>query len=167
MSTKTEAYGAWRSPIDAALITAETISLADVLVDGDDLYWIEGRPREGGRYVLVRRGPDGRGEDVTPPGFNVRTRVHEYGDKEKGHELGWQIVVDGLKLTRGNPSFLDGRDGILRAIEAMRDTLGAQYRPIREVVWQTFARFGMGPEARSNGASLRGVKADFSVPAEE
>ena len=45
----------------------------------DDVYWIEGRASEGGRSVIVRRSPDGEINDVTPPGFNVRTRVHEYG----------------------------------------------------------------------------------------
>jgi dipeptidyl aminopeptidase/acylaminoacyl peptidase len=48
-------------------------------VDGDDVYWLERRPNEGGRGVLVRRRADGRHEDLTPHGFNVRTRVHEYG----------------------------------------------------------------------------------------
>ena len=48
-------------------------------LDGDDVYWLEGRPSEGGRNVLVRRRADGVIEDVTPMPFNVRTRVHEYG----------------------------------------------------------------------------------------
>ena len=48
-------------------------------IDREDIYWIEGRPQEGGRNALVRRRPDGRIEEVTPPDFNVRTRVHEYG----------------------------------------------------------------------------------------
>jgi dipeptidyl aminopeptidase/acylaminoacyl peptidase len=50
-----------------------------IAVDGEDLYWVEGRPSEGGRQVLVRRDGDGRIEDVTDPPVNVRTRVHEYG----------------------------------------------------------------------------------------
>ena len=50
-----------------------------VAVDGDDVYWIEGRPHEGGRNVLVRRSADGSTSDVVPAGFNVRSRVHEYG----------------------------------------------------------------------------------------
>jgi dipeptidyl aminopeptidase/acylaminoacyl peptidase len=50
-----------------------------VAIDGGDAYWVEGRPTEGGRNVLVRRRPDGAVVDVSPPGFNVRTRVHEYG----------------------------------------------------------------------------------------
>jgi len=50
-----------------------------VLLDGDDVYWVEGRPQEAGRYVLVRRRSDGSTADLTPPKFNARTRVHEYG----------------------------------------------------------------------------------------
>jgi len=48
-------------------------------VDAQDVYWVEGRPEEGGRNVVVKRGRDGRVADVTPPDTNVRTRVHEYG----------------------------------------------------------------------------------------
>jgi dipeptidyl aminopeptidase/acylaminoacyl peptidase len=42
-------------------------------------WWLEGRPAEGGRTVLVRASPGERPEDVTPQGYYVRTRVHEYG----------------------------------------------------------------------------------------
>jgi dipeptidyl aminopeptidase/acylaminoacyl peptidase len=47
--------------------------------DGDDLYWSELRPSEAGRMVVCRRSSDGTISDVTPTGFNARTRVHEYG----------------------------------------------------------------------------------------
>src|SRR5207249_2584229 len=73
------AFGAWKSPITPDLIVAETIMLREVAVDGADIYWLEQRPTEGGRYVVVRRTPDRRTSDVTPPGFNARTTVHEYG----------------------------------------------------------------------------------------
>jgi dipeptidyl aminopeptidase/acylaminoacyl peptidase len=72
-------YGSWRSPITSDLIAADSIRLMDVLLDGDDVYWIESRPQEGGRNVLVRHGKHGTAEDVTPPPFNARTKVHEYG----------------------------------------------------------------------------------------
>src|ERR1051325_6699720 len=71
-------YGAWRSPITSDLIVGEAIGLGDILADGRGIHWIEGRPSEGGRSVLVRRAPSGI-EDITPPPFSVRTRVHEYG----------------------------------------------------------------------------------------
>src|SRR6516164_5366805 len=72
-------YGSWLSPITSDLIVAATINIADVLMDGDAIYWIEGRPQEAGRYVLVRNVPDAAPVDVTPPPFNARTRVQEYG----------------------------------------------------------------------------------------
>lgn len=72
-------YGSWKSPITSDLIVAGTISLSEITLDGDDIYWIEGRPSEGGRSVIVRRTPQGNIADVTPNGFNARTTVHEYG----------------------------------------------------------------------------------------
>jgi dipeptidyl aminopeptidase/acylaminoacyl peptidase len=79
-------YGSWSSPITAEMIAAATVGLGEILVDGGDVYWLEARPQEGGRNVLVRRAADGKVTDVTPPlpatgepPFNVRTRVHEYG----------------------------------------------------------------------------------------
>jgi len=71
--------GSWRSPITSDLIAADSIILVDVLLDGDDVCWIEERPQEGGRYVVVRYTPDGVAHDLTPSHFNARTFVHEYG----------------------------------------------------------------------------------------
>lgn len=71
-------YGTWPSPITAALVAGATISLSDVQADGTDIYWIEGRPAEGGRRVLVRW-RDGVTRDMVPAPFDVGTRVHEYG----------------------------------------------------------------------------------------
>ncbi len=84
----TAAYGSWASPITAGLIAGESIGLYAVAFDGDAVYWAEGRPSEGGRVVLVRHA-DGVTEDVTPPPFNARSRVHEYGG-------GAFIVTDGV-----------------------------------------------------------------------
>src|ERR1044071_1582671 len=72
-------YGSWKSPITSALIVTATVGLGQVALDGADTYWIELRPSEGGRNCVVRRTPDGTITDVTPQGFNARTRVHEYG----------------------------------------------------------------------------------------
>jgi dipeptidyl aminopeptidase/acylaminoacyl peptidase len=72
-------YGSWRSPITADAIVAGVIGLGQIQLDGDDIYWVEQRPAEGGRNVVVRRHADGTIEDVTPPEYNARTRVHEYG----------------------------------------------------------------------------------------
>jgi len=59
MPSKTNApYGSWESPITAELITKGGLRLAEVRVDGNDIYWLEGRPEEAGRYVIVRRSPE-------------------------------------------------------------------------------------------------------------
>lgn len=72
-------YGSWPSPISAAAATRGGIRFTDVKVDGDDLYWVESRPHEGGRSALVRRDRAGKVADVGPADFDTRTRVHEYG----------------------------------------------------------------------------------------
>ena len=72
-------FGAWASPIRIDEVVGDVIGLAEPWIDGDDIYWLEGRPEEGGRRVLVRAAADGSTADLTPPPFNVRTRVHEYG----------------------------------------------------------------------------------------
>ena len=79
MAAARASYGTWTSPLTAARVTAGSLRLDHLVFDGDDLYWVEGRASEGGRYVIVRRSPDGGIADVTPEGFNARTRVHEYG----------------------------------------------------------------------------------------
>ena len=76
---KVAPYGSWKSPITSDPIIAETIKLRQVALDGEDVVWVEMRPIEGGRYVVVRRSADGRTTDLTLPPFNARTRVHEYG----------------------------------------------------------------------------------------
>src|SRR5829696_6259700 len=72
-------YGSWKSPITSDLIVSATVGLGQIALDGADSYWVELRPSEGGRNCVVRRTPDGTVSDVTPQGFNARTRVHEYG----------------------------------------------------------------------------------------
>lgn len=74
-------YGSWKSPITAELVAGEKIGLGRVVLDGSDTYWAELRPSEQGRNILVRRTSDGQTRDVTPGGFSVGTRVHEYGAK--------------------------------------------------------------------------------------
>ena len=73
------AYGSWRSPIAADLITSSIVGLGQIALDGDDIYWSESRPWQQGRTAIVRSWANHSFEDVTPADFNVRTRVHEYG----------------------------------------------------------------------------------------
>ncbi|MGH8278023.1 MAG: S9 family peptidase [Gammaproteobacteria bacterium] len=48
-------------------------------VVNDCVYWLEGRPAELGRSVLVCARQGAAPRDLTPTPFNVRSRVHEYG----------------------------------------------------------------------------------------
>ena len=76
---QTAPFGSWKSPLTSELIVSEAIKLGQLCLDGQDVYWVEGRPTDGGRNVIVRRSPDTLMTDLTPEPFNVRTRVHEYG----------------------------------------------------------------------------------------
>jgi len=87
------------SPITSDLIVASTIGLGELLLDGDRLYWLESRPQEAGRSVVVCATLEGTTEEATPPGFSVRTRVHEYG--------GGAFLADGGVLYFSNDA--DGR----------------------------------------------------------
>jgi extracellular elastinolytic metalloproteinase len=84
-----------------------------------------------------------------------------------GANLGVQLVVDSLKLTPATPGFLDARNAILAALDDMRDggnlDVNAHETAWRGI-WEAFAKFGMGPDAQSNGASLSGIVADFNTP---
>ena len=88
----TAPFGSWRSPIDPASVARAGRRLgAPALAADGAVWWSEGRPSEGGRVVLMRRDADGV-EQVTPEGFNVRTRVHEYGGGS------WTLVGPELAL---------------------------------------------------------------------
>ena len=75
----TKPYGSWASPITTDFIVADSVGLGQIALDGDDVYWVEMRPMEEGRHVVVKLSPDGTVSDISPTPFNVRTRVHEYG----------------------------------------------------------------------------------------
>ncbi len=92
-------YGAWHSMIRIEDVVGEVVLLNEPWIDGDDVYWLEGRPTERGRRVLVQAAADGSTGDLTPPPFNVRTGVHEYG--------GGSYVVTGGVVVFSN--FVDGR----------------------------------------------------------
>ncbi len=65
--------------LSAEYLAQTSLSFGDLALDGDDVYFVEGRANEGGRRVIVRAGSDGVLEDILPAGWDVRTRVHDYG----------------------------------------------------------------------------------------
>ncbi len=86
-------YGSWPSPIDSGSLVAGARAITAPRIVGDQLYWLERRPSEAGRQVVMRTGLVGLMRsptadvlaepcEVSPPGVQVRTRVHEYGGGE-------------------------------------------------------------------------------------
>ena len=80
------------------MAVSTSVSLSEPRLDGDDVYWTEGRPQDGGRQVIVRWNERDGATDVTPPPFNARTKAHEYGG-------GWYAV------DRGTVYFVNFDDG--------------------------------------------------------
>ncbi|WP_380168401.1 M36 family metallopeptidase [Jannaschia sp. R86511] len=130
------------------------------------------------RSVGIRRQPYtddyvGTYADVGTPDYS---QVHDIGElwcavlMSLGRRIGtWeclQVVVDALKLTSANPSLLAARDAILFATR-QRGRVRGDDDAVAEVVhaaWEVFARYGMGPAARTDGAALTGIVADFDPP---
>src|SRR6266404_4164725 len=80
-----------------------------------------------------------------------------------GYRLGWQMVVDGLKLTPANPSFLQARDAILLALDHMLDQRRISrttHQAVRQAAQAAFGRFGMGPNATTPDAGVDGIVED-------
>lgn len=139
--------------------------------------WVTDNPDGIRRYRYDESFPDGF--DDLGSGRYGPENVHAIGEiwcatlvqlnRAIGDKLAFQLVVDSLKLMSENPSMLDSRDAILHALSHMEmaGTLSSAERASRERdIWETFAAFGMGPDARSNGASVEGIEADYSLPPE-
>lgn len=141
----TAPFGRWESPVTADLVAGQTIGLGALQADGDTLFWLEARPAEAGRSVLVRRMPDGGIADLTPPPFNVASRVHEYGG-------GAYTVRD------GRVAFSDKHDDAVWLIED-----GAEPRRIAAVPGCRYADFRFDP----SGRHLYCVREDARDPARE
>jgi dipeptidyl aminopeptidase/acylaminoacyl peptidase len=114
-------YGSWKSPITSDLIVSGSVGLSQPRIDGQDLYWVEMRPTEAGRNVIVKKGPTGDSIDVNPPPFNSRTRAHEYGG-------GDYVVINGTVYFS---NFVDQR--------LYRQLPGDEPRPITPVSEMRFA----------------------------
>ena len=84
-------------------------------LDGESIYWLEGRPQESGRSVIVKRSPEGKLSDQLPEPFNARSRVHEYGG-------GAFVVVDGtLYFTHFNDQRIYCKRGDVAPIPISKD----------------------------------------------
>lgn len=101
-------YGSWPSPIAASDLVAGAAGLAEVVTDGEDVWFSESRPEQGGRVALMRWRA-GAITEMTPPDANVRTRVHEYGGGA------WWVGA-------GTLWYCDDSDGRLRRLDVETGT---------------------------------------------
>jgi hypothetical protein len=76
---ETKSFGSWKSPFTAQSIASGTIGFQQIAVAGSEIYWVETRPSENGRYVVVKWNEQDGPQDVTPIGFSARTTVNSYG----------------------------------------------------------------------------------------
>ncbi len=72
-------YGSWESPIATEMLTAGALRFDEIDVSDGDIYWVESRPDEQGRYAAMRYSAAGEISEVTTSEFSARTLVHEYG----------------------------------------------------------------------------------------
>jgi dipeptidyl aminopeptidase/acylaminoacyl peptidase len=156
-------FGGWSSPISARMLASSAVGLSETILDDGVVTWIESRPTEGGRLVVVRGDPFGEPADVTPAGFNTRTTVHEYGggsycvhrgtvyasNFEDQRLYRHEIAADPVAITpdtAGRHRYADGRvtpDGSL--ILCVRE----RHEPSGEVVNELAAVSTDGGEVRS------------------
>lgn len=138
--TKTLPYGAWPSPVSIASLAESGIAMGELRAADGALYWLESRPSEGGRMVLMTRETGGV-RCLTPEGYNLRTRVHEYG--------GAPYVVVG-----GEVWFQNFRDQILH------HQAGGEVRPL------TRADFRYAEITPLPGGGFVAVREDHSDPSD-
>jgi len=131
-------YGSWKSPITAELYASSYIGVDEPFLDGDQIYWKETRPKEGGRYVVVKWDPDGAISEITPSEFSVRTTVHEYGggdylvDKGKVYFSNFndQRLYEQKSSAQPNPITPSGLD--LRYADGVADSTRNRLIMVRE-----------------------------------
>ena len=146
-------YGEWPSPISAESLVSGALGIAECCVDGDDIWWAESRPDEGGRTALMRQ-RDGVTEEITPADAYVRTLVHEYGGGSWWVHAGvaYYVDVSDQRLRRlvpgEEPTFLTPEPETPRGVRyadlrvdpagefvvAVRETHHADREPVNDLV---------------------------------
>src|SRR5436190_17082209 len=154
-------YGAWASPITATGIARGSVTLAEPTLAGGRIWWIEGRPREGGRQVIVSAALDGGDRrDEIPAGASARTRVHEYGGGAYAvgadGELWYSNDADDRTVRHADYFAVAGR------VVCVRESHESEGEPVNEIVaiapeLETLARghdFYAAPRLSPDGKQL-------------
>ena len=172
-------YGSWPSPLTAAEVAAASPRIEGATLVGDEVWWGQTVPSEGGRTAVRRRTPDGAVSDVLTSPWNARSRVHEYGGGswtaspagilffvEKTDQRVYAQPVGGepIPLT---PADGDVRFGGLRwqhdMLLAVREDHTRGPRPVRDVV--AIATGAEGPDDEPRVVPLAGGSDFVAQPA--
>jgi dipeptidyl aminopeptidase/acylaminoacyl peptidase len=132
-------YGSWPSPITIDMAVSSQIAFREPRLSGGDVYWTEGRPAELGRQVIVRWSEAAGATDVTPPPYNARTMIHEYGGgwytvDERDGTVYFSNVSDGriYRVTRDGAPVALTPDGAHRFGDLVLDAARQRLVCIRE-----------------------------------
>ncbi|ETK35807.1 S9 family peptidase [Microbispora sp. ATCC PTA-5024] len=91
-------WSPWPSPISTSDVARSGLDLGFPTVLGQEVWWEESRPAEGGRRTVVHRAPDGARSEVIAAPWDARSRVHEYGGRSyavvPGHGLVFANFAD-------------------------------------------------------------------------
>jgi dipeptidyl aminopeptidase/acylaminoacyl peptidase len=85
-------FTSWPSPISTTDVARSGLHLGFPTVLGDEVWWEEDRPADGGRRTVVRRAADGTRSELLAAPWDARSRVHEYGGRSYAVVPGTGIV---------------------------------------------------------------------------
>ena len=143
-------YGTWKSPISAADVARGKMMLSFPAIAGDEVWWQESRPAEGGRVTIMASKPGWQEpRELLPAPWYARTRVHEYGGRSY---LPVPSPSGGFDLVFAN--FGDQR--------LYRQVAGGQAQPLTPA-GSRFADMGLSPDGREVWCVRETVSADGGV----
>ncbi|NHN88393.1 S9 family peptidase [Acetobacter conturbans] len=132
MTRQPRPCGTWPSPVTPSLACGKTVTLSGVSTSGDRVLWLERRPSEKGRTVLVLWQDGTEPRDLTPADVDVATKVHEYG--------GGAYAVQDNAIVFSNR--IDGSVHLL-------DLEGAPQRRLAGGAALRYASFAFAPDGRT------------------
>jgi dipeptidyl aminopeptidase/acylaminoacyl peptidase len=85
----------WQPALKPEEVFQQTVSFSFLSVDETGrLFWVENRPEEGGRSVLMVKMPSDEIKEVLPKPFSTRSRVFEYGGMPYTVSKDWVYFVN-------------------------------------------------------------------------
>jgi dipeptidyl aminopeptidase/acylaminoacyl peptidase len=104
-------FGFWQSPLTAEQVAAGALRFGGLQVEGETVFWSEGRPAEQGRAPVLAWCPGSGPREILPRPYSARSRVHEYGGGE------FLAAGDAVYVVNdANQQIYEARDGDVRQL---------------------------------------------------